>query len=170
MNKFDFCKLKKKLKSYFYTEKVKRECRQYGKNLRVNNKSAVTANTILKSNVNFNGMTIRGGGKVVIGNYFHSGEDCLMITQNHNYDKGKAIPYDSTYIYKDIIIGDFVWIGSRVVILGGVKIGEGAIIQAGSVVTSDIPAYAIAGGSPARVFKYRDIEHFDKLKREEKFH
>ena len=45
-------------------------------------------------------MNIRGGGMVVVGNYFHSGEDCMMITQNHNYDKGNAIPYDNTNIFK----------------------------------------------------------------------
>ena len=114
-------------------------------------------------------MSIQGNGKVVIGNYFHSGEDCLIITHNHNYDTGDSIPYDKTYIYKDVIIEDFVWIGSRVTILPGVRIGEGAVIQAGSVVSSDIPSYAVAGGNPAKVFKYRDIEHFKKLKEEQKF-
>jgi len=93
-----------------------------------------------------------------------------MITHIHNYDNGKAIPYDDTYIYKDITIEDNVWLGDRVIILGGVKIGEGAIIQAGSVVVSDVPKYAIAGGHPAKVFKYRDIEHYEKLKTEKRFH
>ena len=86
------------------------------------------------------------GGSVVVGNNFHSGIECLMITQNHNYDHGKKVPYDDTYIYKNIVIEDNVWIGSRVIILGGVTIGEGAIIQAGSVVSKNIPKYAIAGG------------------------
>ncbi|GHV46300.1 hypothetical protein FACS1894204_07620 [Synergistales bacterium] len=55
---------------------------------------------------------------------------------------------------------------------GGGKryIGEGAIIQAGSVVVSDIPPYAIAGGAPAKVFKYRNREHFERLKAEGKYH
>lgn len=75
-----------------------------------------------------------------------------------------AVPYDHTYICKSIIIEDFVWLGSRVTILPGVRIGEGAIIQAGAVVSCDIPLYAIAGGNPARVFKYRDVDHFKKLK------
>jgi acetyltransferase-like isoleucine patch superfamily enzyme len=57
-----------------------------------------------------------------------------------------------------------------VIVLGGVSIGEGAIIQAGSVVVKDIPKYAIAGGHPCKVFKYRDIEHYEKLKKERKFH
>jgi len=106
----------------------------------------------------------------VIGNNFHSGPGCLIITQNHNYDNGNAIPYDNTYIYKDVKIEDNVWLGSRVIILGGVTIGEGAIIQAGSVVVGDIPACAIAGGHPAKIFKYRDKNHYYKLKKEEKFH
>ena len=72
--------------------------------------------------------------------------------------------------YKDVTIDDFVWLGSRVTILPGTKIGEGAIIQAGSVVHGEIPPYAIAGGNPAKVFKYRDIEHFKKLKAEGRFY
>ena len=93
----------------------------------------------------------------------------MMITQNHNYE-GTKIPYDSSYICKDINIEDNVWLGSRVIILGGVTIGEGAIIQAGSVVVNDIPKYAIAGGHPAKVFSSRDKEHYEKLKSEGKFH
>ncbi len=69
-----------------------------------------------------------------------------MITQNHNYDTGQRIPYDESYILKDIIIKDNVWLGAFVTVLGGVTIGEGAIVQAGSVVAQDIPDYAIAGG------------------------
>lgn len=153
----------------YYTNRIKKQCKRCGKNLHVNHMSNVTSNTILKNNVNFNGMNIRGRGMVIIGNYFHSGEDCLMITENHNYDKGNAIPYDNTCISKNIIIEDFVWLGSRVIILPGVKIGEGAIIQGGAVVSSDIPPYVMAGGNPAKVFKYRNIEHFKKLKKENKF-
>ncbi len=158
-----------KYKKKYYTNRIRKHCKRCGSNLQVNHMSNVTRNTILKNNVSFNGMDIRGGGIVVIGNYFHSGDGCMMITQNHNYDKGNAIPYDDTYIVKSIIIGDFVWLGSRVTILPGVKIGEGAIIQAGAVVSSDIPPYAIAGGNPAKVFKYRDIEHFKKMKIEKKY-
>lgn len=84
--------------------------------------------------------------------------------------RGGAIPYDDTVITKDVIIGDNVWIGVNVIILGGVTIGEGAIIQAGAVVVKDIPPCGIAGGNPAQVFKYRDIEHYKKLKAENKFH
>ena len=93
-----------------------------------------------------------------------------VFTRNHNYDKGDAIPYGRTYIKKDVVIGDFVWIGIQVILLPGTTIGEGAIIQAGAVVHGNIPAYAIAGGNPAKVFAQRDVEHFKRLKAEGKFH
>lgn len=162
-------KWKKKLCTKIYTIQVRRTVRGYGEILRVNGKSILTPNTSLGNNVHFNGMHITGNGKVVIGDNFHSGEECYMITEFHNYDKGEAIPYDDTSITKDIVIEDNVWIGTRVMILGGVTIGEGAIIQAGSTVTKDIPKYAIAGGHPAVPFKYRDIEHYEGLKKAEKF-
>jgi len=157
------------IKRIIYTKKIKLQCKSFKEPLTVNYKSSVNCNTILHSNVNFNGMVIKGAGKVEIGSNFHSGEHCLMITQIHNYDTGAAIPYDDTYITKDIYIEDNVWLGDRVVLLGGIIIGEGAIIQAGSVVTSNIPKYAIAGGHPAKVFKYRDIVHYKKLLKEKKF-
>jgi chloramphenicol O-acetyltransferase type B len=93
-----------------------------------------------------------------------------MLTDIHNYDAGAAIPYDNTFIIKDIVIEDNVWLGARVIILGGVTLGEGAIVQAGSVVTKDVPKCAIVGGHPARVFKYRDIEHYEALKAQGRFH
>lgn len=129
----------------------------------------LTHQTVLGKNPNFNGLNIIGKGKVVFGDNFHSGVECMIITQNHNYE-GNAIPYDSTYIEKDVTIGDNVWFGNRVIVLGGVTIGEGAIIQAGAVVVKDIPPCAIAGGNPATVFNYRDKEHYYALKEQGKFH
>lgn len=159
-----------KVRRFFYSKLVRMISKSCGKDLSVNRFSMVSRNTILGDNVNFNGMRIRGGGRVTIGDNFHSGSECLMISQIHNYDGGDAIPYDSTYLLKDINIGDNVWLGDRVIILGGVNIGEGAIIQAGSVVVNDIPACAVAGGHPAKVFKMRDVGHYNKLKLEGKFH
>lgn len=152
-----------------YTFKAKKCLSFFGTNLTVNHKCIFTRNTIVGNNCNFNGIVISGSGNVKIGDNFHSGKDCLVISQNHNYDNGEAIPYDSSYITKNVLINDNVWIGDRVIILGGVEIGEGAIIQAGSVVVHDIPPYAVAGGHPCKVFKYRDIDHYLKLKSEKKF-
>ena len=59
--------------------------------------------------------------------------------------------------YRPVRIEDDVWIGARTIILPGLTIGKGAIIGAGSVVTKDVPPYAICVGNPARVIKYRDL-------------
>ena len=150
--------------------RAKLQCGSYEGGVQVGGVTKLTKNTFLGENVNFNGLVISGGGKVVIGNNFHSGPDCLFISQNHNFNGGSSIPYDDTYIHKNISIADNVWLGSRVIVLGGVKIGEGAIIQAGSCVVSDIPPYSIAGGHPAKVFGCRDVDHYEKLKHEGRFY
>lgn len=53
----------------------------------------------------------------------------------------------------EVVVGDHVWIGSRVTILKGVHVGDGAVIAAGSVVSSDVPAQSLVGGVPARVLR-----------------
>ncbi|WP_343616099.1 CatB-related O-acetyltransferase [Flavobacterium sp.] len=57
--------------------------------------------------------------------------------------------------YHDVIIGNDVWIGENVTIIGGVNIGDGAIIASGALVTKDVPPYAVVGGVPAKILKYR---------------
>lgn len=136
----------------------------------MNGPSHATGRTVLGRNVNFNGLRILGTGQVTIGDNFHSGEECLLICQNHDFDGGEAIPYGRGVIPADIVIEDNVWLGARVIVLGGTRIGEGAIIQAGSCVVTDVPRCAIAGGHPARVFKHRDIEHYERLKQAGSFY
>ncbi|PKI02287.1 acyltransferase [Glaciecola sp. 33A] len=164
-----FYYIKRRLCRFYYTQKAIRQIVEYKGLPTINGESNFNNNTYLGQNCHFNGIDIGGGGKVTIGDNFHSGPSCMMITQNHNIH-GHALPYDKTYIYKDIVIEDNVWLGSRVIILGGVKIGEGAVIQAGSVVVSDIPALSIAGGHPAMVFSQRDFDHYFTLKKQGSFH
>ena len=159
----------KKILRPIYTLLVKIRAKTVGEDLHVNGLSIVSNTTVLGKNVNFNGISIRGKGIVKIGDNFHSGEDIVIISQNHNYDDGTSIPYDDTVIPKDIIIEDNVWIGDRVIILGGAHICEGAIIQAGSVVIGEIPYCSIAGGHPAKVFKMRNIDHYERLKEQGKY-
>ena len=92
-----------------------------------------------------------------IGNYLMMGEDVLFLGGGHSYDR-LDIPmgHQSTKSKTPLVIEDDVWIGARVIILPGcIHIGKGVIIGAGSVVTHDIPDFAIVGGNPARIIKYR---------------
>ena len=67
-----------------------------------------------------------------------------------------AAPAPGSLPYKgDTVIGNDVWIGYDALIMPGVKVGNGAIIAARSVVTGDVPAYAVVGGNPAKVIRYR---------------
>lgn len=151
-----------------HTSYAKLKAKTYGRRLIVNHKSRWGSNVHFGNYDNFNGMSVLGAGKVVFGDYFHSGEGCMIITQNHNYE-GSMIPYDNTYVLKTVIIEDNVWFGNNVLVTGNVTIGEGAIVAAGSVVVKDVPKCAIVGGNPAKVIKYRDIDHYNKLKTQHRF-
>jgi chloramphenicol O-acetyltransferase type B len=164
-----FRRARRAISRWRYTRSVRGAAAACGSGLRVNGRSSVTSTTVLGSNIHFNGMTISGRGMVEIGDNFHSGPECVIISEAHNYE-GDALPYDATYVARDVRIEDNVWLGIRVIVLGGVTIGEGAIVQAGSVVAADIPKYAIAGGHPARPFAQRDIEHYERLKAAGRFH
>lgn len=122
-------------------------------------KFSIDATSHLKSDT-----FIECGGGVTIGRYFHPGRGLTIYSSNHNYAAGSRIPYDEIQILLPVTIGDFVWCGANVTLLPGVTVGEGAVIGAGSVVVKDVPRCAIVGGNPARVLKYRDVEHFDRLK------
>lgn len=102
--------------------------------------------------------------KLVIGNFVSIAEDVLfLLGGNHNIETFSTYPFKVMLLGEEkeawskgpIIVEDDVWIGTRVIILSGIRIGQGAIIGAGSVVTKDVPPYAIVGGDPARVIKYR---------------
>ena len=148
---------------------IRRSTKACGKDLFIGGKCIFHANIYLGDNCNFNGMQILGKGTVKIGSNFHSGVECMIVSENHNYE-GNKLPYDETFVKKEINIGDNVWFGNRVLVVGNVTIGEGAIIAAGSVVVKDVPDLAIVGGNPAKVIKYRDSEHYNRLKSEKAFH
>lgn len=114
----------------------------------------------------------RIGSNCIFGRYCSFGENLIISPDNHpinwlsthpfQYNKNfKKVPevdifnYDKLYNPPLTIIGNDVWCGHNVIILSGVKIGDGAIIGAGSVVTKNIPAYAIAVGNPAAIKKKR---------------
>lgn len=96
-------------------------------------------------------------GRVIIGNHVMMGRECFIYTYNHETSR-TDIPMQEQggTAERPVYIGNDVWIGSRVTILPGVTIGNGAIIGASSVVTKDVPPYAVACGNPAKVVKYRE--------------
>lgn len=94
-------------------------------------------------------------GPLKIGDNVMMGPDVTILTHTHNIER-TDIPMGKQGMREaEVIIGNDVWIGMRVIIMPGVKVGDGAVIGAGAVVTKDVPDYAIVGGVPARIIKFR---------------
>lgn len=106
----------------------------------------------------FSGIGIRAqiSGKVIIGKNVMMGPDVCIYVRNHAFDR-IDIPMNLQGFAPEnpVVIEDDVWIGARVIILPGIRIGTGAVIGAGAVVTKDVPDYAVVGGNPARILKMR---------------
>ena len=102
------------------------------------------------------GVQLTCGGGVTIGDGTMIGPGAFVISNGHRMDRLDVPMIDQGLYSAPIDIGEDVWIGANAVILPGVRIGKGAVVAAGAVVTTDIPAYAVAAGVPARVVKMRD--------------
>lgn len=152
----------------YFLDKLKYEAKKVEGGVRIFGNVQANNKTYIGKNTSINTLNVIGVGECIIGEHCHFGYGLTVITSNHNY-KGNAIPYDDTVIEKAVNIGDFVWIGANVTILPGVTIGDGAIIQAGSVVRNDIKSMSIAGGNPATEFASRDIEHYTRMKKERRY-
>lgn len=108
-------------------------------------------------------------GGVHIGNYVGIGYRCTILTFQHGFRFGKAIPFDDSVILQPVVIRDFAWLGWGSMILPGMEIGEGAIVGMGSLVTKNVPPRAIVLGNPAVVVGYRSEQHFEQCKSEGRF-
>lgn len=95
-------------------------------------------------------------GTCFIGDNVLMAPECIIYTINHKFmDKNKLIIDQGIDEEKPVHIGNDVWIGRRVIILPGVKVGDGSVIAAGSIVTKDVPPYTVVGGNPAKFIKER---------------
>lgn len=133
--------------------------------------------TVLKSWIDYNRVVVGQGtygdisilsddkdSKLIIGNYCSIAENVeFLLGVEHRLNCISTFPFKSKMLNKtmegiskgNIVIEDDVWIGYGAMIMSGVHIGQGAVIAAGSVVTKDVPPYAIVGGSPAKIIRFR---------------
>lgn len=102
------------------------------------------------------GQHARLSGQIILGDDVMMGPYCTMMTYSHCHNR-IDIPMDQQGFEPEQVkrIGNDVWIGHNVTILPGANVGSHCIIGAGSVVTRDVPDYAIVGGVPAKVIRYR---------------
>lgn len=107
-------------------------------------------------NVSLNsGCYIEGGGRVSIGNDVRIAPFVSVISSNHSFVR-KDIPIrEQGYDRAQVVIEDDVWLGTKVTVLPGVRVGKGSVIGSNSVVTHDVPPYSVAAGVPAKVIKKR---------------
>ena len=103
--------------------------------------------------------TYFAGERIVIGKYCSVGDQVLITTGGlHRTEIASSYafrPLDTYRSTRNTTIGSDVWIGTRAMVRGGVTIGDGAVVGAGSVVFEDVPSFAVAAGNPAKVIRYR---------------
>lgn len=127
--------------------------RELGESLEIGENVGIAANAFI---------AVRG--KIKIGNDTIFGPNVSIHAENHNFSElDKPIRLQGA-TRKGIEIGNDCWIGSKVTILDGVKIGNHAIVAAGAVVNKNVPDYAIVGGVPAKILKMRNSEEKEKIK------
>ncbi len=143
--------------------------------LSLGNYAWIGAHSCLKVSFSFNdpGSYIRIGRNVGIGEYAHLGgaggleigDDCIIgpyfscHPENHQFYNHQELIRLQGVTRKGIVVGKNCWVGAKVTLLDGVRIGDNCVIAAGAVVTKDMPANAVIGGVPAKVIRYREQEN-----------
>ena len=99
------------------------------------------------------------GNDTKIGDDVMTGPEIIILSGGHNFDDlNKPMTHQGSTPRRPVTIGNDVWIGTRAIILPGVKIGNHSIVAAGSVVTKDVPDWTIVGGNPAKVIRDRRLK------------
>jgi acetyltransferase-like isoleucine patch superfamily enzyme len=99
---------------------------------------------------------IRGQGGVTIGDRVYTSPFTQIIAVNHVFDDPARPFVEQGITAEGIVVEDDVWLGANVVVTDGVRIGKGAVVAAGAVVTRDVPPHTVVAGVPARVIKEID--------------
>jgi acetyltransferase-like isoleucine patch superfamily enzyme len=115
--------------------------------------AAANASIIIGDDCGFSGVVIAAETSVVLGDRVMCGANVTITDSDRHPLDAIARANGGAGAHSPVTIGDDVWLGLNVVVLKGVTIGNGAVIAANSVVTSDIPPYTVAGGQPAAVLK-----------------
>jgi maltose O-acetyltransferase len=92
---------------------------------------------------------------VKIGNYVMIAQEVMFLNGGHSMDRDRPMVLQPPVSFTQTVVEDDVWIGARAIILPGIKIGSGAVIGAGSVVTHDVLPNQIVAGNPARFIRER---------------
>jgi virginiamycin A acetyltransferase len=178
-------KVFRKINSVFSIYFFKKNWRKVNKNNFTTVNSAFPINKVEVGNWTYGPINVKTWGanneKLLIGDFVSIASGvCFVLGGNHTTDTLSTYPFkvkvcgnnNEAWSKGQIVVDDHVWIGLDVMVLSGVKIGKGAIVAARSVVTKDVPPYAIVAGNPAQVVKYRFSEetitklekvNFDKL-------
>lgn len=106
--------------------------------------------TIGSHSIVTNNCVLDGDGYLTIGDDVLIGFESIILTSTHRFEDPSIPIRLQGFVRQPVRIGNDVWIGARAIVLPGVKIGHGAVVAAGAVVTKEIPAYSIVGGVPAR--------------------
>ena len=116
---------------------------QFDRRVRLGSNSGIGVNAVIAPHVS-------------IGDDVMMGPDCMIFTSNHRMDGLDRPMWQQGFTEpRPVVIEDDVWMGARVIILPGVRVGRGSVIGAGSVVTHDVEPYSIVAGNPAKLIRYR---------------
>lgn len=139
---------------------------QTGRYSMIRKGSEITFDTVLGDYSYISGPRAYVDG-AIIGKFCSIARQVTLGVKGHNYHWVTTSPIIQSVAYGmvnerveapqkgPVVVGNDVWIGMNANVLGGVKIGDGAVVAADAVVTKDVPPYAIVGGNPARIIKYR---------------